>query len=157
MLFTNQVSERFELTNQLAGRLQNWGNIRHFRFWRISHQHFLLRCLSLARLTLFSQEFFELQFLYKILLQKAVTKVKQRMTADKLIADVFTSVLSWRHWNSGISDHLEWCAKYKHWPPLLSNESMSTLLICSPFAHRLLINARDPSAHILRYRVRPGG
>ena len=71
MLFTNQVSERFELTNQLAGRLQNWGNIRHFRFWRISHQHFLLRCLSLARLTLFSQEFFELQFLYKILLQKA--------------------------------------------------------------------------------------
>ena len=29
------------------------------------------------------------------------------MTADKLIADMFTSALSWRHWNSGISDHLE--------------------------------------------------
>ena len=30
-------SERFELTNHLAGRLQNWGNIRHFRFWRLKH------------------------------------------------------------------------------------------------------------------------
>ena len=45
------------------------------------------------------------------------------MTADKLIADVFTSVLSWRHWNSGISDHLviTSCWRYQTTPLRPSN------------------------------------
>jgi len=64
---------------------------------------------SLARFTLSPKNSLNSSFSPKYCFRNNLighARVKQRMTAGKLIADVFTSVLSWHHWSSGISDHL---------------------------------------------------
>ena len=100
-------SECFELTNQLVGRLHNWFNIRHSWFWRIN----IAAASSLARLTLSPKSSLNSSFSPKYYfrshwLDRSRERVKQRMTAGKLIADACSVLIFLTVINRGTSKYL---------------------------------------------------
>ena len=120
VILISKWCERFELTNQLAGRLQNWCNT-----WRIKHPTSpppLLRSprvsVSLTPLALFSKSCLNCSFSPKYCFRSHLishARVKQRMTAGKLIADVFTQF--WRGVTEIRESQITWIASRDSIPP----------------------------------------